>query len=230
MAKLESDTARRGFTLIELLLAIFIFSIVIVSVYGTYRATFHVINSSTAELERASRARTAINRIVDDFYGLVAGEDAQIVGTKNEQNGRRVDTVSILVAKHLRIAKDDILRGRSVVSYSSELDEESETFNLYRTNYFVFPGQDSEQVASTKNLLCDNVQGLVFTYVDAQGGNEDEWLVDEEVIDEAAESGKSILPSLVYIRLELGEGDNDNEKTSVYTTAVSFAGYVESEE
>ena len=79
-----AESKNKGFTLIELLIAISIFAVVIASVYGSYRMTFHVIHSSTARLEDAARARVAMQRIVDDLYAAAAGADASIAGTKNE--------------------------------------------------------------------------------------------------------------------------------------------------
>lgn len=221
MVRFKSSNAHHGFTLIELLIAIFLFSTVIVAVYGTYRTTFHLIGNSTSELEKAGSARIAMNRITDDLYGLVAGDYAQIIGEKDETSGQRADTISFIASSYLRIAKDDRSRGYSNVQYSSEYDAESETFNLYRASSQVLPGQELSEIEAKKYLLCKRVKSLEFTYVDKEGSSEDEWVTDFENRD---------LPAMIYVKLELDTSTAEENKSSVFTTAVSFAIFVKVEE
>ncbi len=221
MAVLKSDTKIQGFTLVELLIAVFIFSTVIVAVYGTYRTTFHLIGNSTTELDKARSARIAINRIAEDLYGIVAGESLELIGEKNETNGQRVDTLSLIASTYLRIAKEDRSRGYSKVTYSSDYDADSEAFNLYRASSQVLPGQELDEIDAKKYLLCKNLKSLEFSYVDQEGTSEDDWVTDSENRD---------LPAMVYVKLELGTATVEENKSSVFTTAVSFTSFVGNEE
>lgn len=222
MVSLKNKTNQNGFTLIELLAAIFIFSIVIVSVYGTYRVTFHIINNSTSELEKANNARIAINRISQDLYGIVSDGDAILTGTKGELHGQRVDSIFFVTANHLKISRDDRSQGRSTVSFSPEYDEESETFKLYRTDTLTYPGQELNDTVSTKRLLCKNIRSLIFTYVNHEGTSEDEWSSNEGDLPVESESGKINLPIMIYIKLEILGQKKEDTNTAVYSTAVSF--------
>jgi prepilin-type N-terminal cleavage/methylation domain-containing protein len=218
------DSRNRGFTLVELLIAISIFGVVIASVYGSYRATFYVLHNSTARLEMAGKARVALERITDDLYAAAAGEGGSIAGTKNEQYGQRADSLTLVSASYLRIKKDDFSKGHSIVKFFLEYNEESETFDLFRTGGLQLPGQEGEDPAATRYPLCRGVQSLVFSYVDDEGNSEEEWLpeVEEDAAGASGETGR-YLPSLVYVRLELREKERDSGVSSVFRTAVSFS-------
>lgn len=221
MVALKSDTSYQGFTLVELLIAVFLFSTVIVAVYGTYRTTFHLIDNSTSELDKARSARIAMNRITEDLYGVAGGEYPELIGEKNETSGQRVDTISFIASSYLRISKDDRSRGYAKVQYSSEYDAESETFNLYRASSPVLPGQELDEIDAKKYLLCKMLKSLELTYVDEEGSSEDEWVTDSENRD---------LPAMIYVKLELGDNTDEENKSSIFTTAVSFSSFVKVEE
>jgi general secretion pathway protein J len=219
-----ADLSNRGFTLVELLIAISIFGVVIASVYGSYRATFYVLHNSTARLEMAGKARVALERITDDLYAAAAGEGGAIAGTKNEQYGQRADSLTLVSASYLRIKKDDYSKGHSNVKFFLGYNEDSETFDLFRSGDLQLPGQEGDDSAATRYPLCRGVQSLVFTYVDDEGNSEEEWLpdVNDEAEGAPEETGR-YLPSLVYVRLELREKERDSGASSVFRTAVSFS-------
>ncbi|MGB3223162.1 MAG: prepilin-type N-terminal cleavage/methylation domain-containing protein, partial [Desulforhopalus sp.] len=64
---------QRGFTLIELLIAMFIFAIVVSSVYGAYRSSFHVIHGSEYQLQVANNARIVLERLSEDLEAILPG-------------------------------------------------------------------------------------------------------------------------------------------------------------
>ena len=79
----EGGEKNRGFTLVELLLAIFIFSIVVSTVYGSYRVTFSLVNRTERKLEIAGRAHVVLERITEDISSLV---QTGVAGFTGEQH------------------------------------------------------------------------------------------------------------------------------------------------
>ena len=137
-----------------------------------------------------------------------------------------MDNISLVSTNYLSIRKDDFSKGRSLVKFFVEYDEESETFNLYRTGQILLPGQDSDGSETARYLLCKNVRSLVFTYVDDDGNSQEEWAIDEteDAPGKVDDTGKN-LPSLLYIRLELGESGQEARSVSVFQTALSFSSF-----
>jgi len=213
MVKIKNETGTGGFTLVELLIAIFIFSLVIVAVYGTYRATFYTIDISTAELDKAKRARIALKRIADDLFGLATGKSSYLLGENTEENGSRVDKLSFVASSYLKIARENKERGYSMVKFFTEYDDESESFQLFRSSSLVLPGEETAENDAVSYLLCDRVKSIEFNYVDGDGTAEDEWQFDTE---------EQRLPVLVYVKLELYGKKGLAEDTSVFATAVSI--------
>ena len=107
----RSNSQQGGFTLLELLLAIFIFAIVIASVYGAYRSTFLVINSTESQAEYSSMARIALDRISGDLESFYSGSGSLFRGESKEVDTGRADQLAFTSTAHLVLAKKGQLAG-----------------------------------------------------------------------------------------------------------------------
>ncbi len=215
-------TRDRGFTLVELLFAIFIFSIVISLVYGSYRATFHIVNGSEAQLDMSHRARVVMHRISEDLHSIVAGPGGVLRGETNEYSGVRGDTLSFVSSAHLVLKKSDTRSGHTLIHYSVEVDEDSNLLNLYRSDTLLLPGIDSLGDEPQKHLLCRGLQELRFTYVNEEGSENDEWSSNEgDVENENGEQEVPFLPNLMYVELRFAES-NESENTTVFKTGIAL--------
>ena len=121
----EGEKKHSGFTLVELLLAIFIFSIVVSTVYGSYRVTFDLVNRTEQKLAIAGRAHVVLERIAEDISSLVHTDGARFTGEQHENSGMRGDSLSFVSAVHIGLTKKDDLGGSSLVHYSAEEDEDT---------------------------------------------------------------------------------------------------------
>ena len=210
-----------GFTLIELLFAIFIFTIVISSVYGAYNATFHIIHGSEAHLNESHKARAALERISEDLTTLVTGPGAFLQGTEQEVSGSRGDDISFISSTHVALRENDTLRGDTLIQYSSQADETSGTIQLMRSDAVKLPGATTENTSDSKFLLCSGLKEVRFTYFSVDGEETTEW----ETENQEQEDGNLVPPDLpVMISIELiFPAQNTDKNGSIFKTAVSLS-------
>jgi len=213
----EEGKKDRGFTLVELLLAIFIFSIVVSTVYGSYRITFGLVNRTEQKLEIAGRAHVVMERITEDISSLVHTDGASLTGEQHENSGMRGDSLSFVSAVHIGLTKKDDLGGYSLIQYSAEEDEGTGLLNLYRSGSPLLPGTDGDDTEGQKYLLCDGLKEIKFSYFNDEGVESEEWRSQE---DESAPKNQDF-PVMVAIVLQFAESP-ESEQTSIFTTSVAL--------
>ena len=213
----EGGKKNIGFTLVELLLAIFIFSIVVSTVYGSYRVTFGLVNRTEQKLEIAGKAHVVLERITEDISSLMQTDGARFTGEQHENSGMRGDSLSFVSAVHIGLTKKDDLGGYSLIQYSAEEDEETGLLNLYRSGSPLLPGTDGDDTEGQKYLLCDGLKEVKFLYFNDEGVESEEWwsLEDESVTENQK------LPVMVVIVLQFAESP-ESEQTSIFTTSVAL--------
>jgi general secretion pathway protein J len=214
---------QRGFTLIELLIAMFIFSIVVSSVYGAYRSAFHVIHGSEYQLHVANSARVVLERLSEDLDAIVPGEEEVFRGERQEYSGKRGDSLSFTSSAHLVLRKTDIYSGPSLIRYQVEPDNETGLLDLYRLDKVLLPGiEPDDEDDVRKHLICRGLKEFRFTYLDQDGNESEEWDTKEEQSpgQDGAE-GTSSLPSLVYVELVFADSA-ESDNSTVFKTAVAL--------
>jgi general secretion pathway protein J len=219
-----STVHERGFTLVELLIAIFIFAIVVSVVYGSYRATFHIVHGSEYRLHIANSARIVLERVAEDLGSIVTGPGGVFSGEMHDYSGKRGDSLSFVSNAHLVLRKTDTRSGPVLIRYQVELDEETGLLNLYRSDIVLLPGteidDDDDDDDARKHLICRGLQEIQFTYFDQDGNETEEWQVEELVSSgEGAATEKSPFPSLVYVELRFAESV-ESDVSTVFKTAV----------
>lgn len=210
-----------GFTLLELLVVIFLFSIVISSVYASYRATFHVIENVTFKLGSAHAAHVALERISEDLSGIVQGEETVFQGKNDEISGFRGDSLSFLSSAHIILDDEDQFRSPIIVDYSSEYNETSGLLDLYRSETIILPGNEEEVDESEKKLICKNLNSISFSYLDDNGDSVDEWESERDQLSVGEDDTLPQVPSVVYIELQLAKS-SELEEQSYFKTAVAL--------
>lgn len=212
----------RGFTLVEILIAIFIFAIVISAVYGSYRATFHIVHGSEFQLDVANRARVVMERLAEDLGSIVTGPEGVFSGERHKYADSLGDSLSFVSSAHLVLRKTDSFSGHFLIQYVSELDKETGLLNLYRSDTVLLPGVETDSKNIQKHLICRGLQEVRFTYLDQDGNETEEWEIDEVVsLSEGIAPEKSPFPSLVYVELKFAESVESNSST-VFKTAVAL--------
>jgi len=203
---------------VELLLAIFIFSIVVSTVYGSYRVTFDLVNHTEQKMEVAEKASVVFELITEDLSSLVQMNGGRLTGEQHEDSGMRGDSLSFVSAVHIGLTKRDGPGGYSLVQYSVAVDEDAGLLKLYRSGSPVMPGADGEEDAEArKYLLCEGLKEVKFSYFNEEGVESDEWQSQEDEF--AAEN--QVFPVLVVVALQFSKSLG-SEQVSLFTTSVAL--------
>lgn len=222
-ALIQSSTVRQeGFTLVEILIAIAIFAVVISTVYGSYRATFHIIHGTETRLEVANSARIVLDRLADDLASIVTGPGGRFTGERHDYSGARGDSLSFVSASHLVLNKTDILNGHSLVEYTAELDPKTNLLDLYRSDVVLLPGTILDEEKVKKHIICRGLKEIGFTYLGRDGNDSEEWQVAEikpPVFGQVQTA--SPFPALVYVELRFGEA-KEKDGDTVFRTAINL--------
>lgn len=219
-------TPESGFTLIELLIAIFIFGIVISSVYGAYRATFNIVHGTEYQQEVANKARVVVERLNEDLRSIVTGPGSIFLGEQHAYADSVGDNLSFVSSAHLVLRKTDAFSGHTLIQYQSELDMETGLLNLYRTEVTLLPGVKLEDQADAqegqKHLICQGLLEMRFTYLDRDGRESEEWQVDEVVpTNQSSPPEEQEFPAVVAIELRFAKSAK-SEKSIDFKTAVAL--------
>jgi prepilin-type N-terminal cleavage/methylation domain-containing protein len=210
-----------GFTLIELLTSIFIFALVISSVYGAYRATFFTVNGTEKQVVLASEARVILERITDDLESLYSGEEGTLQGEKGDIGSHRADSFECISAAHVRFNRSDRRAGLTLLRYTIE-EQDSGLVNLYRSDEPLLPGETSQEEDDKGVLLGRGLQEFKLTYVSADGTESDEWQSQPE--DGGVDAGDEInilLPVLVRVEIRFADSA-ESEASVLFRTSVAI--------
>ena len=213
-------TDKQGFTILELLLAIFIFGVVVSVVYGSYSATFHVVNSTGKKMATAIKAQAVLIRFSEDLASLVQGDGRLFTGEQNGDEGTGAESLSFISASHIGLTKRDNLAGYSTINYSAEEDESTGLLQLYRSDTPLLPGGEENNVEPLKYLLCDGLKEVRFAYFDDDSVESEEWQSGETELA----GGQQSYPVMVTIVLQFAES-LESDQGPLFTTSVALPVY-----
>ncbi len=198
---------RKGFTLLEILLAMFIFTVVLSTLYTAYTGTFRNVDETESQADIYRMARIALERITEDLesaympahtVGLTTEEkpphSVAFVGETALISDRSADTLLFFSRAHLVFDEEEVDATAARIAYDvRQSEEDEEAFLLYRTDT---PRLEEGPEQGTGGLiLCDGLQAVNFIYYDDQGREHDRW-------DSTNEEFKDRLPAMVSIILE----------------------------
>jgi general secretion pathway protein J len=215
-----------GFTLLEILIAMFIFAVVLSTIYTAYTGTFRNIEETESEAEVYEMARVALDRMVEDIgsaYMSKKIEDSEadeeifhptrFVGQADEIDDRRADTLRFVSKAHLTFTENETDAGTAeIVYYTREHSEESGSLVLYRSDTPNFELREGEGM--TGWILCNGLHSVHFTYYDKKGDAYDSW-------DSTGELFRDKLPSAITITLEFVD-KKDPESPLKFMTSVAI--------
>ena len=196
---------RKGFTLLEILIAMFIFAVVLTTIFTSYTGTFRIIDETESQTDIYAMARTVMIRMQEDLEsihfketGASESEESSIqpatfLGESKEIKGRDADTLRFLSRAHLMFDEEDENPGVAEISYYVSENEAEESLSLYRADR---PELEEPQEEETGGLtLCDGLFSISITYHDADGEVHENW-------DTSEDEFKHKLPAMVSIMLE----------------------------
>ena len=201
-------TLMRGFTLLEIMVSIFIFGVVVTTVFGAYRMVFSSVEAVEKNAVDDGMAKNCLNRMILDLKSVYITQapiykipdlDAppdpyRIVGETVGEGAQSFGRIRFASLSHLpfqRELRDGIAE---IVYYVQETDDS--TYVLRRSDS-LFPYKRFEPKQSDP-VLCKYVRSLSFVYYDKDEEEYDHWDSDDEVFAYAT-------PSAISIRLEFGD-------------------------
>ncbi len=221
----------QGFTLIEVLLAILIFSLLIVTVYGSFNRVLTDVEAIDEDLIFHEAATNCLFRMNADLRSLHISmtprysppemnsppDPFRVIGDKSDTANNSFGRLRFSSSAHLPIDKTFHGGIAEIVYYVEAVGED--LYILKRTDRVVYESEWEPSVYDP--VLCENIRSLKFTYYDQEGTEYDFWDSEDE------EYGFST-PVGIGIELEIGrENASFNFKTSV--TMPVFRAEVENE-
>ncbi len=216
-----NSTNPKGFTLLEILIAMFIFAIVLSTIYTSYTGTFRIVNETESQADIYGMARIALERMHEDLESVYIPKDAKLpesdedstfVGEDTEIKGRSADSLRFISRAHLVFSEQEQASGTAEIAYYVEEDNEGEGFVLYRSDTPAF--EEMPEVGTGRLVLCDSLVSVNFNYYDDEGEVHDNW-------DSTSEELEDKIPQRVSIKLEF-ENSADPETPFSFMTSVAL--------
>ncbi len=201
---------KTGFTLLEIMISIFIFSIIITTIFASYRSVFFSTDKINAGLELYGMSGSCLNRISLDLSGIAitqvpeyakpeldsTPDPYRVVGDQSDLSGADFPRLRLASRSHVPLDGSAHESVAEIVYYVSE-DEEG-SYRLRRSDQ-LYPYETPQEQAGDP-VLCEKLKSLVFTYFDHEGETHDTWDSESKEIDYAT-------PKSINIRMEVGEED-----------------------
>ena len=218
---MKQSTRSRGFTLIEILTAIFIFAVIVTTVFGSYNAVFSGVGSIERSMAATDMAKTCLDRMTTDLQAVHVAlppmykkpefdappDPYRILLEATDLNATSFGRLRFASQSHLPI--DGVNRPgiAEIVYYVQEQDDQ---YVLRRADR-LFPFSTEFEENSNDPVLCEGVKSLAFTCLDDELETVEEWDSDDAEYDYAT-------PHAIRIDLAIGQG----EAVQAYTTTVSL--------
>ncbi len=189
---------KNGFTLIEILIAIFIFAIIITTIFGSFTAVFSHSDAIREGTEIYEMARNCFDRMMidlEEIYFPMEYESKEL-GEKDPDRVEGKDTeLRFRTRAHVALEdKDNASKIAEVVYY---LENSRDGYYVLKRADNLEPFHDSPEKKAADPVLCEKVKSLKFTYYDGEGKDHDHWESDSD-------SFKYATPKAIKIQIEIG--------------------------
>jgi general secretion pathway protein J len=174
-----------GFTLLELMVAIFIFGIVITSIFASYSAVFTSADVVSSGIDLYDMANICLNRITLDLQAMHLTlppkyrkpeldsdpDPYRVVGEASDPDAGEFPRLRFGSLAHIPFDRADYGGIARIVYYVQEGLENN--YRLKRSDT-LSPAEPFERNESDP-VLCDHVKSLKFVYYDQEGTGHEDW-------------------------------------------------------
>ena len=213
-----------GFTLLEILMAIFIFAVIVTTLFGSYNLVFSNVKTVHEGMAVYEMARNCFNRMILDIESIHVsrspgytppgfneapglyriGGDSSYSGDKRFSKLRFTSLAHIPLERHGR-------GGIAEIVYYVQADD-TRGYVLKRADT-LYPYEPFE-AKGVDPVLCEGVKSLSFIYYDHEGREHELWDSDSEEFEYTT-------PRAIRIRLEVG----DESSSQLFETMVAIPVY-----
>lgn len=205
---------RRGFTLLEILVAMFILTIVMGLVFGSFNGVFSNADRLNESGDLFEMADAAMNRIISDLSAIHVmqaprykppdidddPEMFRVVGSNETMGGNNFAKLRFTSLAHLAPAVDGSDSIAEIVYYVQP--SESDGYRLFRAdNSYPYPEFEPKE---SDPVMCENLLSFKLTYYDKEGREFEDWDSEDDDYDYST-------PNAVRIELKLGSEENAYE-------------------
>ena len=210
-----------AFTLLEIMIAIFIFAIIVTTIFGSFNYLYSNPESLKHDLKNYEMAQNCFNRIIADLESLNITPELfykppdmdsdpdpyRVQGDGYPANEPGLGRLRFASMAHLPLGEDTREGVAEITYYLQESDDENTGYLLRRADQ-LYPYDPFEEKSSDP-LLCEGVKTLTFTYIDEEKEEHEQW-------DSEDDSYKYATPRIIHIQLVLqtsttnAEDEEDN--------------------
>jgi len=209
-----------GFTLVEILLAIFIFAVVVTTIFGSYNFLSAKSGAGSENIAPFEMAQNCLNRITVDLQSLYLStppmysppdfndppDPYRLVGDTAFEGNNSFSRLRFTSLAHLPMGKNNDKGIAEIVYYVQATEDKN--FVLKRSDRLsVFEQSEKKR----DPVLCEKVKSLTLKYYDQEGREYDRWNSDSKDFGYAT-------PVAINIKLELG----DDSSAMVFETRVTL--------
>ncbi len=215
-----------GFTLLEIVIAIFIFSIVVSTLFVSFNTLLSTAGAVDTDASSYEMGKNCLDRMIIDLttvyvtrppvYKVPDIDDPpdpyRFIGDSSQAGDTGFGRLRFTALSHLPF-KEGVFDGIAEISYYVQ-ETEDKTYVLKRQdNLEPYPSFEEK---NTDPILCRHVQSLSFSYMDEEGEEYESWDSDSEAFDRAT-------PVAVKIRLSFG----DENRPLIFKTTVALPAFRE---
>jgi len=201
-----------GFTLVEIMIAIFIFSVVITTVFGSYNFLFSSSEKINDDILLSEMGSCCLSRMIDDFESIYIflppeyypddsdeeSDPYRVEGKKNVFDLKAFSRIRFASLAHLSFDKN-VQEGIAEIIYYVKPSYERDSYELKRSDR-LYPFKPFKE-EKTDPVICENIKSFKLKYYDKDGAEYDLW-------DSESDSFGYAAPSEISIKLELEKNSN----------------------
>jgi len=225
-----------GFTLLEILLAVFIFGIVMATLFGSFSAIFGNVETMENRASQYDMAKTCLDRMSEDLaslyitssdmYPLYSSEkteekpDIHVVSGDNATSGERTfSRLRFSSFAHLPF-EENIHKGvAQIIYYVQQVEGRYLLKRSDRLYPYPAAGEPPPGKNNTDPVLCMDMESFSIVYFDQEGKEHETWNSDSDEFSHAT-------PKAIGIKLAIG-----GEPSTFHTgTTVLIPAYREKKE
>ena len=213
-----------GFTLLEILVAIFIFAIIVTTLFGSHNLIFSNVKNIHEGMGVYEMAKNCLSRMILDFEsahvsasfgykppGFNEAPDLyRIVGDGSYAGDKRFSKLRFTSLAHLPLERHD-RGGIAEIVYYVQVDD-ARGYVLKRADT-LYPYEPFEE-KGIDPVLCEGVKSLSFIYYDHEGREHELWDSDSDEFEYTT-------PRAIRIRLEIGDESSARLFETMVTIPVS---------